>query len=67
MAPHLARRLGLEQASFHLAGAALLGGLIMVGADWLGRIVLFPRQIPAGLVATLVGVPMLMWLVARKA
>jgi iron complex transport system permease protein len=67
MAPHLARRLGLEQASFHLAGAALLGGLIMVGADWLGRIALFPRQIPAGLVATLVGVPMLMWLVARKA
>lgn len=67
MAPHLARRLGFEQALYHLIGAALLGGLIMVGADWLGRIVLFPRQIPAGLVATLVGVPMLMWLVARKA
>ena len=67
MAPHLARRLGFEQALYHLIGAALLGGLIMVGADWLGRIVLFPRQIPAGLVATLVGVPVLMWLVARKA
>jgi iron complex transport system permease protein len=64
---HLARRLGIEQALFHLAGVALFGELIMVGADSLGRIVLFPRQIPAGLVATLVGVPIPMWLVARKA
>uniref|UniRef100_UPI0013D82AF9 iron chelate uptake ABC transporter family permease subunit n=1 Tax=Acinetobacter baumannii TaxID=470 RepID=UPI0013D82AF9 len=54
MAPHLARRLGLERAIPHLVGSAVLGGLIMLAADWLGRVALFPRQVPAGLVATLI-------------
>jgi ABC-type Fe3+-siderophore transport system permease subunit len=48
-----------------LAGAALLGALIMVSADWLGRTVLFPRQVPAGLVAALIGAPYFMWRMRR--
>lgn len=66
MAPHLARRLGLERAIPHLVGSAVLGGLIMLGADWLGRVALFPRQVPAGLVATLIGVPVLFWFLGRR-
>ncbi len=66
MAPHLATRLGLQRALPQLAGAALLGGLIMVSADWLGRMIAFPWQMPAGLIATLIGGPALMWLLARK-
>jgi iron complex transport system permease protein len=27
----------------------------MVGADWIGRIIVFPWQAPAGLVATVIG------------
>ncbi|QCI64542.1 Fe(3+)-hydroxamate ABC transporter permease FhuB [Phreatobacter stygius] len=66
MAPHLARRLGLERALPHLIGSAALGGLIMLSADWLGRVALFPRQLPAGLVATLIGVPLLFWFLSRR-
>lgn len=66
MAPHLARRLGLARALPQALGAALVGALIMVGADWIGRIVIFPRQVPAGLVATLIGGPILMWLLRRR-
>ena len=66
MAPHLANRLGLQRALPQLAGAALIGALIMVSADWLGRMVAFPWQMPAGLIATLIGGPVLMWLLARK-
>lgn len=55
MAPHLARMLGFRRAIAQLAGAALLGAFIMVLADWLGRNMLFPFQIPVGLLATLLG------------
>jgi len=65
MAPHLARRIGLQRALPELAGAALIGALIMVAADFLGRMVAFPWQMPAGLIATLIGGPVLMWLLAR--
>ncbi|RVB58288.1 iron chelate uptake ABC transporter family permease subunit, partial [Mesorhizobium sp. M7A.F.Ca.CA.001.06.1.1] len=66
MAPHLARRLGLSRALPQAIGAVLAGALIMVAADWVGRIAIFPRQIPAGLVATLIGGPVLMWLLRRR-
>ncbi|HSX69817.1 MAG TPA: Fe(3+)-hydroxamate ABC transporter permease FhuB [Pseudomonas sp.] len=55
LAPHLARLLGLARAVPQLLGAALLGALVMVAADWLGRTVLFPAQLPAGLLASLLG------------
>ncbi|WP_164227671.1 iron chelate uptake ABC transporter family permease subunit, partial [Stenotrophomonas maltophilia] len=37
IAPHLARMLGLARARVQIAGAALIGALVMVGADWVGR------------------------------
>ncbi|MCA0032088.1 Fe(3+)-hydroxamate ABC transporter permease FhuB [Mesorhizobium sp. B263B2A] len=66
MAPHLARRLGLARALPQAVGAVLAGSLIMVAADWIGRTAIFPRQNPAGLVATLIGGPVLMWLLRRR-
>ncbi|MGO4339281.1 Fe(3+)-hydroxamate ABC transporter permease FhuB [Labrys sp. KB_33_2] len=66
MAPHLARRLGMRQALAELAGAAIIGGLVMVAADWFGRTIAFPRQIPAGLAASLIGGPSLIWLLSRR-
>lgn len=66
MAPHLARRLGLSRAVPQAIGAVLAGALIMVCADWIGRTAIFPRQIPAGIVATLIGGPVLMWLLRRR-
>jgi ABC-type Fe3+-siderophore transport system permease subunit len=65
IAPHLARMLGFQRALPQLAGAALIGALIMVSADWLGRTLLFPRQVPAGLVAALIGAPYFMWRMRR--
>ncbi|MFM0502686.1 Fe(3+)-hydroxamate ABC transporter permease FhuB [Paraburkholderia caffeinilytica] len=65
MAPHLARMLGFRRAVAQLAGAALLGAFILVLADWLGRNLLFPFQIPVGLLATLLGGLYFMWLMVR--
>lgn len=61
LAPHMARLLGLSRAYQHLLGAALVGMLLMVLADWAGRQVIFPYELPAGLVASLIGGAYFMW------
>ncbi|PAU88996.1 Fe(3+)-hydroxamate ABC transporter permease FhuB [Pseudomonas sp. WN033] len=61
LAPHMARLLGFSRAGQHLAGAALVGMLLMVLADWLGRQLLFPNELPAGLMAALIGGAYFMW------
>lgn len=66
MAPHLAREFGLKRALPHMAGAACLGGGLMVLADWLGRMLIFPYQIPAGLLSALLGAPFLILLLGRR-
>ncbi len=65
MAPHIARMLGFQRAMPQLLASAVLGALIMVSADWIGRTVLFPDQLPAGLVASLLGGPFLLWRLCR--
>lgn len=66
MAPHLAGLLGFPRARSQMLVAALIGGLLMVLSDWLGRNLIFPQQMPAGVIATLVGGPYLMWLLRRQ-
>jgi ABC-type Fe3+-siderophore transport system permease subunit len=66
MAPHLARLAGLRAPLPQLAGAVLLGAVLMGAADVIGRIAAFPFHLPTGLVATLIGGPYLMLLLARR-
>lgn len=66
MGPHLAREAGMRRALSQMIGAALIGGGLMVAADFVGRTIVAPYQIPAGLVAALIGAPFLMFLLARK-
>ncbi|MCR9072740.1 MAG: Fe(3+)-hydroxamate ABC transporter permease FhuB [Alphaproteobacteria bacterium] len=60
MAPHIARRLGFACCLPQLAAAALIGAIIMVTADLLGRTIHFPWQLPAGLLSALIGAPVLL-------
>ncbi|GGN18197.1 MULTISPECIES: Fe(3+)-hydroxamate ABC transporter permease FhuB [Marinomonas] len=61
MAPHLARLFGFSKAREHLIASALVGGLLMLLSDWLGRQWLYPQEIPAGMVASIIGGLYLMW------
>ena len=65
LAPHITRLLGFRHALVHLVATAAGGAALMVMADWLGRNLLFPWQIPAGLVATAVGCLAFLWMVSR--
>ncbi|MFK4772322.1 Fe(3+)-hydroxamate ABC transporter permease FhuB [Rhizobium sp. ZW T2_16] len=55
IAPHIARSIGLYRPMSQAYGAAIIGATCMIFADWIGRTIAFPWQIPAGTVATLLG------------
>ncbi|MFZ7267172.1 Fe(3+)-hydroxamate ABC transporter permease FhuB [Avibacterium avium] len=65
LAPHLAYSLGFRHSKNQLLAAGLLGATVMIMADWLGRQLLFPYEIPAGLVATLLGGTYFLWLMKK--
>ncbi|MFV0574004.1 MAG: Fe(3+)-hydroxamate ABC transporter permease FhuB [Vibrio sp.] len=55
LAPHMAVMLGAKQAREQLVVAGLVGGLLMLMADWIGQSVLFPMQVAAGTVVSIIG------------
>jgi ABC-type Fe3+-siderophore transport system permease subunit len=57
VAPHLARSLVGGRNARVIPVAAALGAILVSAADTLGRTVIAPAQIPAGLVIALVGTP----------
>lgn len=65
MVPHLATALGAVQLEKQLPLAALLGAGVMVIADWLGRYLIFPYELPAGTVAAIIGGAYFLWLIRR--
>ena len=52
LAPHIAVMLGARRVMPQLLLAAALGAVLMLLADWLGRTLIFPLQIPVGIVAS---------------
>lgn len=66
MAPHIARMLGFRRTMPHMIMSALAGGILLVFADWCGRMVLFPYQIPAGLLSTFIGAPYFIYLLRKQ-
>ncbi|WP_322044589.1 iron chelate uptake ABC transporter family permease subunit [Paraburkholderia sp. J67] len=65
MAPHMVRQMGVRRAAPAMLASALLGALLMVLSDWAGRNLLFPLQMPAGLLAMIAGGLYLMVSLAR--
>jgi ferric hydroxamate transport system permease protein len=65
IAPHLARVLSQQTVGRQLVVAALAGGLLLGVADYLSRIVVYPNQLPAGLLAALVGGLYFLWGLSR--
>lgn len=47
MAPHMVRMLGFHKPLAQGLMASAVGGILMMFADWCGRMVMFPNQIPA--------------------
>lgn len=65
IAPQLAWSLGARQMRRQCIMAALLGALLMVLADLLGRNIAWPWQISAGLLSAFIGAPWFLWRLRR--
>lgn len=65
MVPHLATSLGAVKLERQLPLAALLGAGVMVIADWIGRYVIFPYELPAGTIAAIIGGGYFLWLIRK--
>ncbi|WP_447652646.1 iron ABC transporter permease [Microbacterium sufflavum] len=66
VAPHAARALVGARHARVIPVAVLLGGLLVALADTIGRTVIAPAQLPAGLVVALIGAPYFVWLLWRS-
>lgn len=66
MAPHIVRMAGMTRAIPQCVAAGVTGALIVVAADLIGRTLLFPYEMPAGLMASLIGAPFFLWIMHRR-
>nr|WP_030499167.1 iron ABC transporter permease [Micromonospora purpureochromogenes] len=66
VAPHAARALVGGRHTRVLPVAVLLGATLVSLADTLGRSVIAPAQVPAGLVTAMIGTPYFVWLLWRS-
>ncbi|MEC2235476.1 MULTISPECIES: Fe(3+)-citrate ABC transporter permease YfmE [Bacillus] len=67
LAPHIARRLTGEKAKYLLPASALIGAIILLIADTLGRGIMPPVEIPAGILTAVIGAPYFLYLLKFEA
>ncbi|MDQ0859935.1 iron ABC transporter permease [Bacillus sp. V2I10] len=56
LAPHITKKLlNSENAYFVLPVSALIGGVLLLSADFLLRVIFYPYEMPVGLLTTIIG------------
>lgn len=66
MAPHIAKSLVGPRHQLFIPISILIGGWLLLFADTIGRNVIEPNGIPAGVIVALIGAPYFMYLLMRK-
>jgi iron complex transport system permease protein len=65
--PHVLRLAFGNDQRMLLPASALAGGLAVMGADLIARTVIAPAQLPVGVITALIGVPVFLWMLLRRA
>lgn len=65
VAPHVTRRLVGPAHEGLLPVSALFGGMLLVLADFIGRLVIAPSELPIGIVTAMIGAPYFLYLLYR--
>jgi iron complex transport system permease protein len=66
LAPHMARRLQLMRHKQLIPATLLLGATLAVMADWLARTVIYPLELPVGVLTALIGAPFFLLLFLQR-
>jgi iron complex transport system permease protein len=65
IAPHMARRLVGDDHCFLIPFSAVLGALLLLLADTLGRVLIGSGSLPVGVITSFLGAPMFLYLLVR--
>ncbi|WP_235830531.1 FecCD family ABC transporter permease [Arthrobacter cheniae] len=64
--PHMVRLVVGADYRWILPFSALLGPVLLLGADIIGRVILPPGEVQVGIMTAVVGAPVFIWLVRRR-
>lgn len=63
--PHIARTLFGPRHNFLIPSTALIGALLMIWADIASRALYAPEEIPIGVLTSLAGAPVFLWIISK--
>ncbi len=66
IAPHLARSMGFHGLRIQMLASSAIAVVIMLCADLIGRHIMFPYEVPTGLIATFIGSVYFLWQFTRR-
>ena len=66
VSPHIVRMVIGGDNRYVIPGSALVGGLLLLGADTVARTILAPMILPVGIMTAFVGVPFFLFLFLRR-
>lgn len=66
VAPHITRMLIGSDHRFLIPFASIVGALLLLAADTVGRTLFAPNELPVGIVTAYIGVPMFLYLLITK-
>lgn len=64
--PHLARIIGGPKHKHALLFSALIGSIVMIWSDVLSRALYSPEEIPIGVLTSLLGAPLFIWIIMNR-
>ena len=67
MVPHAVRRFTGPDWRWILAYATVVAPTLLLAADIVGRVIIRPAELPAGIVTAFLGAPVLIWLIRNRA
>lgn len=66
LVPHLLRLLKGSDNRYVITGSALLGGIVMITADMVSRVVVAPAEMPIGIISAFIGAPIFLWMLLQN-
>lgn len=66
IAPHIALKIGAHQFKYRVLYSALIGAMILLASDFVGRTIFLPKEIPAGIFTALIGSPFFIYLLLKS-
>ncbi|MEG2075774.1 MAG: iron ABC transporter permease [Victivallaceae bacterium] len=66
IAPHMVRMMLGSDLRFVVPGSLIMGALLVVMCDYIGRTIMAPAELPVGIIMALLGAPFFLWLLRRR-